>query len=120
MAITIISPENVVTALETMKAEELTMEFVKGRPLDCEIKMKLNAATEGRSEKTFEEHPTVMVGYKNKVITCYLCGGKGHYQSDWPNNRRVKSCSCNSNRNPVRNYDANFVEKPDDDSDRDF
>lgn len=112
--------ESVVTALETMKAEELTMEFVKGRLLDCEIKMKLNAVTEERSEKTFEEHPTAMVGYKSKVITCYLCGGKGHYQSDCPNNRRVKSCSCNSNRNPVRNYDANFVKKPEDDSDSDF
>lgn len=115
------SYDSVVTALETMKAEELTVEFVKGRLLDCEIKIKSNSVMEERSEhKTSQEYPSAMLGYKGKIITCFLCGGKGHYQSECPNNNRVKNCNCNVNRNPVRNFKANLVENQQDDSDGDF
>lgn len=106
--------DQVVTALETMKAEDLTMEFVKGRLLDCELKRQLNIL----NEKHSEEHPTAMLGSKNKVVTCYLCGKKGHYQSECPQNKRVKNCNCSCNNN--QNHNAHLVEEQVDDSDCDF
>lgn len=106
------SYDSVVTALETMKAEELTMEFVKGRLLDSDIKMKSSVVVAERPEQNInEEYPTAMLGYKKKFITCYLCGEKGHYQSDCPNNKRTKSCNCNGNRNTAQNHNANLVDR---------
>src|SRR6202012_308579 len=50
------SYEPIVTALETMKAEELTMEFVKGRLLDCDIKRKTNVVGELHEVPTSYSH----------------------------------------------------------------
>lgn len=61
------SYEPIVTALETMKAEELTMEFVKGRLLDCDIKRKTNVDGE------LHEVPTATTKRKLYVTTVLTC-----------------------------------------------
>lgn len=69
------SYEAVVTVLETMKPEQLKMEFVKGRLLDSDTKRKTNAIGDEHSnvKKTNEEYSTAMMANKKKYhITCYI------------------------------------------------
>lgn len=68
-----------------MKAEELTMEFVKERLLDCYSKRKTNVVGK------MHEGPTAMVAHNKKKIVCYICGKSGHYQNDCPDNRRSRN-----------------------------
>lgn len=100
------SYESVVTALETMKPEELTMEFVKGRLLDRDIKKK--SMVRGEQKSFTDEHSSAMMGYNKKQIICFLCGKKGHFQNNCPDFK--KNCNCKANRNNC----ANFVGKQED------
>lgn len=119
--------ESVVTALETMKAEELTMEFVKGRLLDCDIKRKANGVRNvfpehQKTNKFSEIHQdsAMVVGYKKKHITCYICGKSGHFQNDCPanvNKHPQNHCSCCKNRHHSANQ-AQQNEREDDEDDR--
>lgn len=102
------SYESVITALETMKAEELTIEFVKGRLLDIDIKKKSMGSKE-RLEHN-EDHPSAMMGYNKKQITCFLCGKKGHFQNNCPD--YVRGCTCSASRNAR----ANLVKQEESDS----
>ena len=83
--------DQVATALETMKPEDLTLEFVKGRLLDCEIKRKTMTKT------IFQQDSVAMVGYHKKQIKCYWCGKNGHFQNDCPDNpnRRFRNNCTN-------------------------
>lgn len=105
------SYESVTTALETMKAEDLTMEFVKGRLLDSETKRK-SATTKDRPEhkNVNEEYSSAMMGLNKKGITCFTCGKKGHFQNNCPD--FVRNCTCKANKNNR----ANFVRAEDSDS----
>lgn len=73
--------DSVATALEIMKAEELTVEFVKGRLLDCDIKIKTNSIQNKQSDVNKSNSlqganydSSAMVGYNKKNIKCYICG----------------------------------------------
>lgn len=97
-------PENydsVVTALETMKAEELTMEFVKGRLLDCDTKRKTNIFSDVHleSKKVNENYLTAMAAHSKKSVECFGCGKSGHYRNQCPeiaNRHHCSSCSSRS------------------------
>lgn len=73
------SYDSVVTALETMKIDELTLEFVKGRLLDSDTKRKTNNESDIYSETI--RTSVAMNSEVQKDITCYSCGKKGHYKS---------------------------------------
>lgn len=65
------SYDPVVTALETMKIDELTIEFVKGRLLDDDIKRKTNNEP---NENTETPTAVAMSGVMKKDVICYTCG----------------------------------------------
>lgn len=115
--------EPIVTALETMKAEELTMEFVKGRLLDCDIKRKTNVVRNEILEhqkpnkvNEFSHGQSVMAAFNKKHIICYICGKTGHFQNDCPDNinrRSRNNCENCKNRHSAKL--AQQVEYQDDD-----
>lgn len=86
------SYDPVVTALETMKIDELTIEFVKGRLLDDDIKRKTNNEP---NENTETPTAVAMSGVMKKDVICYTCGKRGHYKTD---------CTRNPSRQSHRNY----------------
>lgn len=115
--------DTVATALETLKPEELTMEFVKGRLLDCDLKRKTmsisneklesNKAT-GVSNYEFSS----MVAYKKKNIKCYICGKPGHFQNECPDNAsqryrdnytNCKKCHCANQASTENDDDERYV-----------
>lgn len=111
--------ESVTAALENLQPEELTMELVKGRLLDHDIK-KNSMNIEHRSEikkaqNVFENQPSAMTGCSKKEIVCFTCGKKGHYKNNCPENA-VQNCNCKVNRN----YRANYAEDDDNGSDSSF
>lgn len=111
--------ESVTAALENLQPEELTMELVKGRLLDHDIKKKsMNIEYRSESKKAqneFEDQPSAMTGCSKKEIVCFTCGKKGHYKNNCPENFCQK-CNCKGNRN----YRANFAERDDSGSDSSF
>lgn len=83
--------ESVVTALETIKAEDLKIEFVKGRLLDTDTNRKTKSKDYSENPETDNE-AVAMAASKLDVI-CYNCGKKGHYKSDCKqNNYRDTKC----------------------------
>lgn len=107
--------EPVITALETLKAEELTMEFVKGRLLDCDIKRRTNNfngnQSQDRKSNVINEVPLAMLGYSKKNITCFICGKKGHYQNNCPDKAKQCCSTCTNCRN--KQHGANLAENQD-------
>lgn len=84
------SYDSVVTALETMKIDELTIEFVKGRLLDSEIKRK--TINDDEDKETLSKQ-VAMSGVVKKDVTCYQCGIRGHYKTECKesnNTRRIQ------------------------------
>lgn len=107
------SYESVATALETMKAEELTLEFVKGRLLDCDTKRK--TSTIGSECSGISEYPTAMMSRNKKHIQCFICGKSGHFQNNCPENRRFGN-NCSNCKNCCRNqYQSHHAEIQDED-----
>ncbi|KAG5872606.1 hypothetical protein JTB14_002127 [Gonioctena quinquepunctata] len=61
--------ESVITAIETMSSTTVSMDFVKSRLLDEELKIKVKFESNGgHSEMSFTASP----------YTCYKCGKRGH------------------------------------------
>jgi hypothetical protein len=77
--------DSVVTALETMKVEELSIEFVKGRLLDSDTKRKTKT-DESNGENNETVSPTAMATASKRDLLCYNCGKKGHYKADCKQN----------------------------------
>jgi len=86
--------ESVSTALETLSPDKLTLDFVKGRLLDANIKINSNNGQE--RQVSTSAFTTVL----RKTVTCFNCGQKGHYkneclQSSGSNkNLPCKKCKC--------------------------
>lgn len=74
---------SVVTALETLDVEKLTMVFVKSRLLDFQTKVNM---CEGKSFESFEKSSTFVAKSKKYKIRCYNCGKEGHKKSNCPVN----------------------------------
>lgn len=85
--------DNLVTALETMEQEKLTVDFVKSRLLD-----EANKRNGGRGMGANSKQATAM----NANVICYTCNKPGHYQSSCRYNKRKDGkgkCYSNYKRN---------------------
>lgn len=61
-----------VTAIETMDSDKITLDFVKSRLLDEH--QKHNPSVSGEKSST---------AAMNTSVTCYACGQVGHIKSQW-------------------------------------
>lgn len=86
------SYDPVVTALETMKIDDLTINFVKARLLDNDVKRKADIESEA---KVLESTQIAMSGVVKKDVICYSCGKRGHYKSDCKQNTGSRSSRNN-------------------------
>lgn len=111
------SYDGVITAIETLSEENLTLAFVKTRLLDQEIKLKRESAdTSGKVLQAERDNNYVMEQKKNvkpfrnepykrhfskvrkaKNIKCYHCGRIGHIKKDCYHYKRQIQHQKNSN-----------------------
>lgn len=69
--------ESVSTALETLSPDKLSLEFVKGRLRDADIKIN------GENRLSSNHVPSsAFATVSRKNITCFNCGQKGHYKNE--------------------------------------
>ncbi|KAK9686338.1 hypothetical protein QE152_g37265 [Popillia japonica] len=61
----------IVTALDTMADDKMTLNFIKGKLLDHQLKRKA-------PEKTEKAVTTAFTGHAKNKIKCYACGKLGH------------------------------------------
>lgn len=105
----------VVTAIETMPTEKLTMEFVKCRLLDEEIKQS-SGECESRVSKMDEAALSGMSVQKPKKNNkkkqiqwkCYCCHREGHKIADCPERDKTRRV-CNENSAHVANNNVCFL-----------
>lgn len=76
------SYEALITALETIKTDELTLDYVKKRLLDEQVKRSNSNHEENEGDSAFAGRK---VGFK-----CYGCHQFGHKRADCPKNRAVE------------------------------
>lgn len=84
----------VVTALETMPSEQLTLSFVKGRLLDEEMKRGSSRKVKPSVDSVFIAHNKYTHSKSNQGKTskpkqfsdfkCHNCGGQGHFRKNCP------------------------------------
>lgn len=85
----------VVTALETMPEESLTLEFVKCRLLDEEIKFRAKDISLSVPKREPRE-PAAFVGKPTKKkLKCFSCHRLGHKVSECPDREKKKKTSAN-------------------------
>jgi gag-polypeptide of LTR copia-type/Zinc knuckle len=82
------SYSTLIVALDSIPADDLTLDIVITRLLNEEVR-QVQAA---KSESERMEGALAAIAKKKKTpiaeITCYNCDGKGHYQNDCPSARR--------------------------------
>lgn len=78
--------ESVSTALETLEPDKLTLEFVKGRLRDANI--KINCNNEQKSRVSSSAFATI----SRRNVTCFNCGQKGHYKNECLQNSGSSEC----------------------------
>lgn len=81
------SYEAVVTALETMDPERLTVDFVKNRLLD-ECAKRTNVGNRGEKNGVREG---VAMNANTRRFKCYACGEAGHKKHECPNVQKAQS-----------------------------
>lgn len=103
--------DTVITAIDTVDANNLTMEFVKSRLLDAELKIKNRNESQEKvqNETTFKaNHKQQNHKYINQKQKCQICGRNNHKQEDcWYKNKKF-------NKNKQRNKQANRTETEED------
>lgn len=90
----------VITAIETLNTN-ITMDFVKSRLLDEELKMKNNVKTIKSDEVVFKALP----------INCFKCGKRGHKAIDCKTNARFINRG-GKQKYAVRDFYRNAVQVP--------
>ncbi|XP_052562346.1 uncharacterized protein LOC128092489 [Culex pipiens pallens] len=73
-----------ITAVETIEPKDLTLEYVKKRVLDEQVKRNAQAAPQDPEDGGLGE--SVFVG-KRREIRCFGCGRPGHKRADCPDGR---------------------------------
>lgn len=103
----------VVTALETMPEQNLTMEFVKCRLLDEEIKQKGADIELGAERNDTAAFSGTKFGSKQlKKLRCFCCKKEGHKMVDCPEKKKKKSSNqknLNSKANVAESDGRNGV-----------
>lgn len=99
----------VVTALETMPEEGLSLEFVKCRLLDEEIKRNGASAESFSSRSDGAAFAGPKRDKKKKVFKCYGCHQEGHKLSECPKNQKKTTDKQQKNRSKANMADGNAV-----------
>lgn len=100
--------DNVVTALENLDEKELTIDRVKSRLLDEELKRQMKVTTnKDRSGSAFEAKKTFAkktFAKKKKKVYCYGCVNVGHKKPDCPKKERSANAGAGSASHSNRNF----------------
>lgn len=81
------SYDNLVTSIETLVSkEDITLDFVKSRLLNEELKLK-----NFKDVQSHSHHPQSFAAFQ---IKCYKCGKKGHKRSDCKSGKEIKCFKC--------------------------
>lgn len=107
------SYDHVVTVLESVNPNKLTIEIVKGRLLDHANKIKNLKGDKNESEESVAMNAK---GNKSKNIKCWNCGKMGYYSSKCklPTNNKSKENDSKSNSNNKPQKTANNASANDD------
>jgi transposase InsO family protein len=100
--------DSVITALETISSEKLSMEFVKSRLLDVEIKRK----NSDESSDGAREDNTAFASSSRFKFKCYNCGEVGHKKAEC----RMKPTRFNRSKERYSYHKAHIGEAEDDEA----
>lgn len=89
-----------ITAVETIQPKDLTLEYVRKRLLDEQVKRDSQEASGDDENRCPSE--SVFVG-KRRVLKCFGCGRHGHKRADWSTEGREpeKNAISWSSENPI-------------------